>query len=98
MQVLRYDQLFDDARRSRLSAETRAAIATADVIVAFDKSSQLQFTVFGTPALEETLPVGAEISLSGLQIEFERRDGQLENLLNLVQSVKRGHDRFAGDE
>ena len=60
--------------------------------------SQSEYTVFGTPGLEETIQIGQEVALPTVRIEFRDLPGQLEKVMSLVQSIKRGQDYLASDD
>ncbi len=98
MDVIQIEALFDDKLRPNFDPATRAAIAEAEVVIAVDKASQSEYTVFGTPALEENIQVGQEVALPTVRIEFRDSPGQLEKLMMLVQSIKRGQDHLVSDD
>jgi hypothetical protein len=98
MEYIQIETLFDDQLRPNFDPATRLAIADAEVVIAVDKASQSEYTVFGTPALEETIRIGQEVALPTVCIEFRDAPGQLEKLVSLVQSIKRGQDHLASDD
>ena len=98
MDVIQIEALFDENLRPNFDPETRAAIADAEVVLAVEKASQSEYTVFGTPALEETVRLGEEVALPTVRIEFRDLPGQLEKVMSLVQSIKRGQDYLASDD
>ena len=95
MDVTPMDALFDEGPGSNLRAEMRAAIARADVIIAVDVATQNEFTVYGTPALEESVLIGKEVALRTLRIVLDERNGELDKLVAVVRAVKRGQDYLA---
>ncbi len=78
--------------------EARGAVAAADVVIGIDQASQRAFTVFGTPALEESIQFGRDGALRTVRVGFDQKSGQLELLMSLVRSIKGGQDDLAGDE
>lgn len=92
MKVIPIETLFEDGSTTSLRAETRAAIARADVIIGIDAASQNEFTVFGTPALEETVTLGKEVALRTLRVALNVDNGELEKLVGVVRAIKRGQD------
>jgi len=98
MDVIQIEALFDENLRPSFDPATRAAIADAEVVLAVEKASQSEYTVFGTPALEETVRLGEEVALPTVRIEFRDLPGQLEKVMSLVQSIKRGQDYLASDD
>ncbi len=89
------DTLFDEGPGSNLRAEKRAAIARADVIIGVDVTTQNEFTVYGMPALEETVRIGKEVALRTLRVALDEQNGELEKLVAIVRAVKRGQDYLA---
>ncbi len=98
MDVIQIEALFDDDLRPCCDAATRSAIADAEVVIAVDKVNQREFTVFGTPALEETVRFGKQVALPTVRIEFQGKPDRLEQIMSFVQAVKRGQDQLASDE
>jgi hypothetical protein len=90
MDVISMESLFDDSQGIR--AERRVAIARADVIIGVDSATQNEFTVFGTPALEESVLIGKEVAMRTLRIGINETRGELEKLVALVRAIKRGQD------
>jgi hypothetical protein len=86
------ESLFDDAPGQGIRAERRVAIARADVIIGVDATTQNEFTVFGTPALEESVRIGKEVAMRTLRIGIDETRGELEKLVALVRAIKRGQD------
>jgi hypothetical protein len=80
------------------TAEARKALAKADVVIGVDVTSQRAFTVFGTPALEESIQFSTVGALRTVRISLDTEAGELEQLVALVQAIKGRHDYLAGDE
>lgn len=86
------ESLFDDSSGQALRSERRVAIARADIIIGVDATTQNEFTVFGTPALEESVRIGKEVAMRTLRIGIDEARGELEKLVALVRAIKRGQD------
>ena len=71
-----------------LSAEARAALLEADVIIGMDTTSQREFTVFGTPALESTMSLKKLSSMRVVRVALDCNNEELEKLMALVRRVK----------
>jgi hypothetical protein len=80
------------------ASEARQALAEADVVIAVDQASQRAFTVFGTPALEESIQFSKIGALRTVRVQVDKEAGELERLIALVRSVKGRHDAIDGDE
>ncbi|MBI3840174.1 MAG: hypothetical protein HY288_19810 [Planctomycetia bacterium] len=94
MQIIPIEALFAE----RLSTGPRAALAKAEVIIGVDVPSQRQFTLFGTPALEESVQIGKRQALRTVRIEFNAQTGDLDKLVALIQLIKGRRDYLATDE
>lgn len=89
MDVITIAALFDDSDAER-AAGYRNALAEADVVLGIDVSTQREFTVFGTPALEETIRLPSEQALRTLRVELSEPNSDLDKLTALVRILK-GH-------
>jgi hypothetical protein len=92
MKVTPIESLFHDGGERGLRPEARAAIARADVIIGVDSATQNEFTVYGTPAFEESVPIGKEVALRTVRIGFSEQAGELEKVVAIVRAIKRGQD------
>lgn len=92
MDVIPLDALFVEGSEESLRPEARLAIARADVVIAVDLASQDAFTVFGTPALEESVQLGKQVALRTVRIGLSAKTGELEKLVAVVRAIKRGQD------
>jgi hypothetical protein len=72
---------------SDLTAETRAVLAEADVIIGVDSVGQREFTIYGTPALEDSGSVKKPMALRTVRVVLDQRH-DLDELLALVQAIK----------
>jgi hypothetical protein len=84
MEIIPIEELLDGAR----GAGPRRALARAEVIIGVDLPSQRQFTVFGTPALEETVIIGQTQALRTVRIDLNAEEGDLDKLVALVRVIK----------
>ena len=80
------------------AADARSAVAEADVVIGVDLASQRAFTVYGTPALEESIQIGREGAVRTVRGGFDQKSGELEQLMALVRSIKGRQDYLPGDE
>jgi hypothetical protein len=87
MQIISLDALLDETRNRK----PRAALAKAEVIIGVDIASQRQFTVFGTPSLDETVRMGEVQALDTVRIDLDAKAGELEKLAALVHEIKGQH-------
>lgn len=71
-----------------LSPQARTALVEADVVIGVDKSSQRQFTVFGTPPLESTVNLKKLSAMRVLRVSLDCDNEGLERLMALVRRVK----------
>ncbi len=92
MDVIPIDSLFDETPGQGIRPDRRVAIARADVIIGVDAATQNEFTVFGTPALEESVRLGKQVAMRTLRIGISESKGELEKLVALVRAIKRGQD------
>lgn len=88
MEVHSIKSLFGSGGAAKLTDEARTAIQQADVIIGVDSGSQREFTVFGTPSLEQTMQVGEEVSMDTLRVEIDEKAGDLARLISAVRSIK----------
>ncbi len=88
MHVVSMKDLFGANGRAELSPEVRAALLGADVIVGVDVATQREFTIFGTPAFEETVQLDSEVSMNTVRVELDETAGELQKLVALVRAVK----------
>jgi hypothetical protein len=79
------------------SAAARAALVAADVIIGIDKSSQREYTVFGTPALESTMTLRQLSSMRVVRVSLDCSNQELEKLMALVRRV-RGPEIYEGTD
>jgi hypothetical protein len=77
------------------AGEIRAALASADVVIGVDAATQREFTVFGTPPLEESFVAGKKLAIEVVRVELDQRSGELDQLMALVRSIK-GRSDYAG--
>jgi hypothetical protein len=84
----RMDVLAIQAIGPNLSADARAALAEADVIIGVDVAGQREFTVFGTPELEDSGSVKKPVALRTVRVFLDCAAGDLDELLALVQIIK----------
>jgi hypothetical protein len=80
-----------------LTAEARAALVEADVIIAIDTASQREFTLFGTPALESTASLRRLSAMKIVRISLDCNAKELEKLMALVRRVK-GPESYQGTD
>jgi hypothetical protein len=92
MDITPIESLFAEGSETGVRPEARVAIARADVIVGVDADTQNEFTVYGTPALEESVQLGREVALRTVRIRLSQRAGELDKLVSLVRAIKRGQD------
>ena len=92
MDIIAAETLLDINAPPDQRAAARSAIAKAHVIIAVDSATQNEFTVYGTPALEETVRVGKEMALRSIRIVLTDRAGQLDRLVPLVRAIKAGQE------
>jgi hypothetical protein len=71
-----------------LSAEGRAALAAADVIIAVDARTEREFTVFGTPPLESTVSLKRPAAMRVVRVSLDDATGELKRLVELVRELK----------
>lgn len=71
-----------------LTAEARAALVAADVVLGVDRQSQCEFTVFGMPSLESTLTPNRPSAMRVLRVSLDSDKGELDRLLHIVRSAK----------
>jgi precorrin-6B methylase 1 len=88
MTVVSMKDLFGEAGIAGLSPEARAALSTADVIVGVDVATQREFTIFGTPAFEETVQLDSEVAMNTVRVELDEPAGELHKLVALVRAIK----------
>jgi len=88
MDVIPIKALFDKQGKLNVKSAVRSALLEADVIIGVDVASQRQFTVFGTPAFEETVRVGTDVAMHTVRVEIDEQAGELNRLVELVQSIK----------
>jgi hypothetical protein len=86
-----------DALVPTLTAEARAALLEADVIIAVDTASQREFTVFGTPALESTGSLRRISAMRIVRVALDCNAKELEKLMALVRTVK-GPETYPGTD
>ncbi len=72
----------------RMSSEARAALLAADVIIGVDERSQREFTVFGMPPLESTATLKSLTAMQVVRVQLDCDKQHLEQLTQLVRSVK----------
>jgi hypothetical protein len=87
MDIIPLKTLFKDGSAC-LNSDARGALMAADVIIGVDVESQNEFTVFGTPAFEETVRVGQSVALRTVRIEFDLNANELDKLVSLVRTIK----------
>ncbi len=80
--------LFGEKGSADLSPDARAALAQADVIVGVDVATQREFTIFGTPAFEDTVQLGTEVAMNTVRVELDEVAGDLNRLVALVRAIK----------
>ena len=80
-----------------LTAQARAALVAADVIIAVDVASQREFTLFGTPALESTMSLRRLSAMKIVRVSLDCNAKELEKLMALVRSVK-GPESYQGTD
>jgi hypothetical protein len=97
MEIIPIQALLDEEPGAKVETGYRRLLARAEVILGVDVQSQREFTVFGTPALEETVRVGKQQALRTVRIELDAESGDLEKLVALVRAVK-GRYGYSGDE
>ncbi len=97
MEIIPIQALFDEEQAAGREAPYRRALARAEVILGIDVARQREFTVFGTPAMEETVRIGKQQALRTVRIELDAENGELEKLVALVRTVK-GRYGYAADE
>jgi hypothetical protein len=76
------------AIRPNLSADARAALAEADVIIGVDVVGQREFTVFGTPELEDSGSVKKPVALRTVRVFLDDAAADLEELIAMMQVAK----------
>ncbi|HEX5445913.1 MAG TPA: hypothetical protein VFW87_18945 [Pirellulales bacterium] len=79
------------------TAEARAALAEADVIIGIDQSSQRQFTVYGTPPLESTMSLKQLSAMKVVRVLLDCDKQELDALMAVVRRVK-GPERYEGTD
>jgi hypothetical protein len=80
---------------AQAASSERARIAAADVIIGVDAGSLREFTVFGTPALEESFLAGRPVAMRTVSVEIDQQAGDLEKLVALVRSIKGRRDSIS---
>jgi hypothetical protein len=88
MDVVSMKALFGETGGTSLSPEARAALARADVIVGVDVATQREFTIFGTPAFEETVQLDTDVAMNTVRVELDESAGELHKLVALVRAIK----------
>ena len=96
-QAIDMDTIPIEAMVPILSAEARAALRKADVIIGIDTTSQREFTVFGTPSLESTMRVKKRSSMRVVRVALDCNNKELEKLMALVRRVK-GPELYHGTD
>ncbi|HEY2893765.1 MAG TPA: hypothetical protein VGJ16_06120 [Pirellulales bacterium] len=92
MNVVTIEALLDETCPVDRRMEARAAVLRADVIIAVD-GPQREFTIYGTPPLEETVRVGSEVALRTVRIPLTGEMGQLEKVVAIVRRIKGPDER-----
>ncbi len=69
-------------------AACRKLLVDAHVVIGVDAASRREFTVYGTPALEQTATVGGQQALRTLRVTLDQTRGQLDQLAALVKVLK----------
>jgi hypothetical protein len=88
MDVIAIETLLDEASSADGRVAARKALAKADVIIAVDADSQNEFTIYGTPSLEETVRIDKDMSLRSVRVMLSDKAVQLDKLLGLVRAIK----------
>jgi hypothetical protein len=83
MDVVSFEELSPE-----VTAEARAAVVAADVVLGVDRQSQCEFTVFGMPSLESTVIMNRPSAMRILRVSLDSDKGELDKLLHIVRSVK----------
>jgi len=78
--------------RGSLSPESWRALVEADVILGHDTSHDREFTIFGTPPLESTSSFKRPSAMHVVQVAIDCENGELEELLTWVRSIKGRED------
>jgi hypothetical protein len=94
MEIIPIEALFDELK----GVKQRSVMVRAEVIIGVDRATQRQFTVFGTPSLEETVTLGGTQALSTVRIDLDTQNGDLEKLAALVQVLKGRADFLGADD
>jgi hypothetical protein len=92
MNVVTIEALLDESCPVDRRMEARAAVLRADVIIAVD-GREREFTIYGTPPLEETVRVGSEVALRTVRIPLTGETGQLEKVVAIVRRIKGPNER-----
>lgn len=97
MDIIPIRSLLDEEQGASAGTDYRRMLARAEVILGIDVARQREFTVFGTPAMEETIRIGKQQALRTVRIELDAESDELEKLVALVRSVK-GRYGYSGDD
>lgn len=73
---------------AKLTEDSRALLAEADIIIGIDQVTQREFTVFGTPSLESTITMKKPSAMQVVQVTLDFNSGELEELAQLVREIK----------
>lgn len=79
------------------SPEAQAALSAADVIIGVDLSTEREFTVFGTPALESTTSLKKLSAMRVVRVALAGQTRELERLIALVERIK-GSEVYRGTD
>jgi hypothetical protein len=90
--VVPIDALFGEYCGPNFSADPRAALHAAAVIIGVDVMSGREFLVYGRPLLEEIQKSGMPRPLAVFKVGLDEDTDELEKLIALVQVVKGRHD------
>jgi hypothetical protein len=88
IQTISLGALFDELDKAEKPAECRKLLVEADVVIGLDNASGWEFTVFGTPPLEETVDARGTQALRTLRVRLDQPAGELDKLLALVKVLK----------
>lgn len=73
---------------AKLTEDSRALLAEADIIIGVDLVTHREFTVFGTPSLESTITMKHPSAMEVVQVPLDFNSGELEELAQLVREIK----------